>query len=70
MPSIGRIAALHVGHGHGFIRSANDRDVFFHRRDVRDGTRFNDLVVGDAVKFELFDDAVSGPRALKVERRR
>jgi cold shock CspA family protein len=60
---------LFVGHGHGFIRLANHRDVFFHRSDVREGTSFNDLAVGDAVRFEFFDDAVSGPRALAVERR-
>jgi len=61
---------LLVGQGHGFIRLANHREVFFHRSDVREGTSFNDFAVGDAVQFELFDDAVSGPRALEVERRR
>ena len=60
---------LFVGQGHGFIR-ANGRDVFFHRSDVREGTSFNDLTVGDPVSFELLDDHVSGPRGLRVERRR
>jgi cold shock CspA family protein len=69
-PSSGRIVTLFIGQGHGFIRLADDRDVFFHRSDVREGTSFNDLSVGDAVKFELFEDAVSGPRAMQVERRR
>jgi cold shock CspA family protein len=65
----GRVARLLTGQGFGFIRLANDRDVFFHRADLKDGTLFNDLNVGDAVLFELFEDAVSGPRALGVARR-
>jgi len=44
--------------------------VFFHRSDVRERAAFNDLSVGDAVTFELFEDDVSGPRALRVEPRR
>ena len=59
---------LFIGQGHGFIRLANDREVFFHRSDVREGTSFNDLAVGDRVRVELFEDAVSGARALSVER--
>jgi len=69
-PSSGRIVALFVGQGHGFIRLTNDREVFFHRSDVREGTSFNDLSVGDDVLFELLEDQVSGPRGLRVERRR
>jgi cold shock CspA family protein len=69
-PRSGRIVTLFVGQGHGFIRLTNDRDVFFHRSDVGEGTSFNDLAVGDAVTFELLEDDVSGPRALRVERRR
>ena len=67
--SSGRIVTLFIGQGHGFIRLASDREVFFHRSDVR-GTSFNDFSVGDTVTFELFEDNVSGPRALRVERRR
>jgi cold shock CspA family protein len=69
-PSSGRIVTLLIGQGHGFIRLADDRDVFFHRSDVREGASFNALTVGDAVRFELFEDAVSGPRAMQVEPRR
>jgi cold shock CspA family protein len=66
-PSSGRIATLFIGQGHGFIRLASGRDVFFHRSDVRDGVSFNRFAVGDAVRFELLEDFVSGPRALHVE---
>ena len=69
-PSSGRIVTLLIGQSHGFIRLVGDREIFFHRSDVLEGTSFNDLEVGDTVRFELFEDAVSGPRALRVERRR
>lgn len=65
-PTDGRVAKLLVGQGHGFIRLVNDREVFFHRGDLADGTSFNSLQVGDPVRFELFEDAVSGDRALRI----
>jgi cold shock CspA family protein len=70
VPSTGRIVTLFVGQGHGFIRLGSDRDVFFHRSDVREGMSFNDLAVGDTVRFDLLEDDVSGPRAIQVTRRR
>ena len=66
----GRIIKLLVGQSHGVIRLPDGRDVFFHRADVEEGTAFNDLDVGDTVRFELFEDAVSGARALRVIRSR
>jgi cold shock CspA family protein len=68
-PAAGRIVKLFVGRGHGFIRLADDRTIYFHRADVAGGS-INDLVVGDAVVFELFEDVVSGARALRVTPRR
>jgi cold shock CspA family protein len=67
-PATGRIAKIVVGQGHGYIRLHDDREIFFHRGDSREGTAFNELRVGDAVSFELYEDAVSGARALKVMR--
>jgi len=69
-PSSGRIVTLMLGQGHGFIRLTNDRKVFFHRSDLKEGTSFADLAVGHRVTFELLEDAISGPRALRVERRK
>jgi|SRR5579872_1114087 len=69
-PTSGRIIALVLGQGHGFIRPRNDLKVFFHRSDLCEGTAFQDLAVGDRVTFELLEDAISGPRALRVERPR
>ncbi len=68
-PATGRIAKLFIGQGHGYIRLTDKREVFFHRADVREGTAFNDLDIGDAVTLELFEDQVSGARALQVARR-
>ena len=67
--ALGRIVKLFVGQSYGFIRVADDREIFFHRSDVRHGMSFNDFVVGDVVVFELLEDAVSGARALRVGRR-
>jgi cold shock CspA family protein len=68
--AVGRIVKLLVGQGCGFIRLPDDREIYFHRADVREGTSFNDLRVGDSVVFELLDDRISGARALKVRPRR
>jgi len=62
----GKIAKLMIGQGHGFIRVSDNREVFFHRSDVQEGTSFNDFAVGDPVTFELLEDAVSGARAVRV----
>jgi cold shock CspA family protein len=58
-----------LGQGHGFIRLSDRRNVFFHKSDLREGTRFGDLAIGEVLTFELMEDPVSGPRALRVERR-
>jgi len=67
-PASGRIVTLVLGQGHGFIRLTSARKVFFHRSDLCEGTSFHDLAIGNRVTFELFEDAISGPRALRVER--
>ena len=68
--STGRIVKLQIGQGHGFIRLADGRDIYFHRSDLEEGTSFNDFAIGDAVTFELLEDAVSGARALRAKPRR
>lgn len=64
--AVGRIAKLWMGQSHGFIRLPDNREIYFHRADVREGTSFSDLSVGDTVVFELFEDRISGARALQV----
>jgi hypothetical protein len=67
-PATGTIAKLLVGQGHGYIRLADRRDVYFHRGDLVEGTPFNECAVGDTLSFELLEDRFSGPRALSVRR--
>lgn len=68
VPAAGRISRLCVGQGYGFIRLADDEDVYFHRADVIEGTSINELAIGDVVACERLDDKVSGARALRVRR--
>lgn len=70
VPDSGRIVKLFVGQGHGIIRVANGREIFFHRADIQEGTSINDFGLGDLVAFERLDDRISGARALRVVKRR
>jgi len=63
----GRIEAIARGQGHGYIRLADGRRIFFHRGDSQGGV-FNELTEGEVVSFDLLEDAVSGPRALTIRR--
>ena len=65
-PMRGRVTRLMLGQRHGFLRTEDRRDVFFYHSDVEDG--FDRLAVGDEVEFDMFDDAVSGPRALRLRK--
>jgi cold shock CspA family protein len=64
-PTTGRIARILYGQGFGYIRVDERRDVFFHRKDVAGG-KFNELAVDDRVALELIEDALTGPRAVRV----
>lgn len=68
-PATGRVVRILTGQGHGYIRLRDDREVYFHRGDLLQGTTFNDLQIGDTVTFEVLEDSVSGARALRVTRR-
>jgi cold shock CspA family protein len=57
-----------TGQNHGFIKDENGREVFFHRSDFTEGV-FNRLVIGDEVMFELIEDRLSGPRAVRVRQK-
>jgi cold shock CspA family protein len=70
VPDTGRIVKLFTGQGHGIIRLADGRDIYFHRADLQEGTSINDFRIGDVVGFERLDDRVSGARALGVAKRK
>jgi cold shock CspA family protein len=63
----GMVGRIVRGLSYGFIRTTEDREVFFHRSDVTHSS-CNDLATGDPVTFRLTDDIVSGPRATHVRR--
>jgi hypothetical protein len=67
-PATGTIVRLLIGQGHGYIRLADGREIYFHRGDLTEGTPFNECVVGDRLSFEVLEDRFSGPRALSVKR--
>ena len=62
----GRIKKILRDKGFGFIRGANERDVFFHADDVVGARAFADLRPGDAVQFQPVASE-RGPRAGNVE---
>ena len=61
----GRVTQLSRARLCGQIRARDGQSVFFHRSDL-DGIRYADLEVGVSVRFELVDDAISGPRAIRI----
>jgi|ERR1041385_2589644 len=63
----GTIVRMLYGQSYGLIRLADRRVVFFHRKDAR-ASLFNNLSVGDNVAFELIEDHLTGPRAVRVHR--
>jgi cold shock CspA family protein len=67
-PGTGRILRIVTGQNHGFIKDAHGRELFFHRSDFGDDAAFYRLVEGEEVAFELIEDRVSGPRAIRVRK--
>jgi cold shock CspA family protein len=63
----GRVARMLYGQSYGMIRMDDRRQVFFHRKDAK-AALFNKLDIGDRVVFELIDDSLTGPRAVRVTR--
>jgi cold shock CspA family protein len=63
-PPHGVVAALHPETDHGFIASADGREIYFHRNSVEDGN-YDGLRVGEEVRFsEAVGD--KGPQATFV----
>ena len=66
--AVGQIVKLFVGQCYGFVRLPDAREIYFHRADLCEGTKFRELSIGDSVVFELFEDRISGARALQLKR--
>jgi cold shock CspA family protein/ribosome-associated translation inhibitor RaiA len=65
-PPHGVIVRLDVGNDHGFISTSDGREIYFHRNSVTDN-RFEELEVGDVVRFAE-DRGDKGPHATYVRR--
>lgn len=54
-----------MDHSFGFIRAADGRQIFFHRRALTAAAIFDALQVGQAVTFDLQADS-KRPRAARL----
>lgn len=64
----GTVKKLIQGKGYGFITKAEGGDIFFHKKDLAHGERFENYREGDAVEFEEGASKDGRPRAEDVER--
>jgi ribosomal subunit interface protein len=66
VPEHGRVARLLPDRDCGFIRSADDSEIYFHRNSVANGG-FDRLEVGDEVRFVTQErESAQGPQASTV----
>ena len=64
MPT-GTIRRLVIDRGFGFIRTAEGKDLFFHRNQL-EGVDFNSVGEGQQVEFEVRQDPGGRPHAMRV----
>ena len=62
----GTIKRLILDRGFGFIQTAEEEDLFFHRNDI-EGAEFNSLSEGQEVEFEKGQGRDGRPQAVKVK---
>jgi len=51
--------------GFGFIRTAEGKDLFFHRKELK-GVDYDSLGEGKEVEFEVGQDRIGRPQAVRV----
>ncbi len=61
----GTIRRLVADRGFGFIKTEEEKDLFFHRNDL-EGVEFNTLRVGQEVEFEKVQGSDGRAAAVKV----
>ena len=64
MPT-GTIKRLVPDRGYGFIQTAEERDLFFHRSELQ-GVDYDSLRGGQQVEFEVGQDRNGRPQATRV----
>lgn len=62
--AMGRVTRIEADLDHGFIESADGREIYFHRNSVLDGS-FDNLQVGAEVRFTE-EEGEQGPQASTV----
>jgi cold shock protein len=62
----GTIRRLVLDRGFGFIKTAKDEDLFFHRSELQD-VQFADLREGQEVEFEMSKGSDGRQKAVKVK---
>jgi CspA family cold shock protein len=61
----GTIRRLIPDRGYGFIKTEDEKDLFFHRNDLEE-VDYNSLTEGQQVEFEIGQGRDSRPQAIKV----
>ncbi len=70
-PALATVARLFADEGYGFLRTPDDREIYFHQRSVLNGA-FRRLRVGSTVRFveEAGDDGPQASTVTHLRRRR
>ena len=63
--SKGTIRRLITDRGFGFIKTEDEKDIFFHRSELEDAD-YNSLTEGQQVEFEIGQGRDGRPQAVKV----
>jgi len=55
-----------IDRGFGFIKTAEGKDLFFHRKEFQ-GVEFSSLKIGQDVEYEIGQDKKGRTQAIKVK---
>ena len=55
-----------IDRGFGFIKTAEGKDIFFHRKEFQ-GVEFSSLKIGQDVEYEIGQDKKGRTQAVKVK---
>jgi len=64
-PPTGRIVRIYPESDYGFIKTPDDREIYFHRNSVIDDVDFTQLTFGTVVTF-IEEQGTEGPQAARV----
>ncbi|HYA86096.1 MAG TPA: HPF/RaiA family ribosome-associated protein [Nitrospirota bacterium] len=64
-PPVGRIVRIFPESDYGFIKTSDEREIYFHKNSVLDDVDFNHLKFGTEVTF-IEEQGTEGPQAARV----